>query len=407
MIKKIVLLSFLLVSSLFANNDLAKLKSEVEMLKTQSDVLAEELLDISTGVFSKIDDSKAHNGMGAAASKVYYNSSPLSIGGYGEMFLAKKNNDRAYADIYRFIPYFGYRFSDTVIMNTEVEFEHGDTSKGGKVVIEFMYLDFLLSKSASIRVGNLLVPMGITNLRHEPVLFNTVLRPYIEGYLIPSTWSENGLLVYGEIGDSGFEYTAGIVNALDMTNKDIDNSKWIKSARKGAAKNGTFNSALVARVDYRGINGLLVGGSVYSGDGSNQENDIKGTNMSIFEAHAVYNHKGLTLKALYTQSKLSKAEKIAPNATSGAQGYYVNAAYDIGGVVGVNYKIPLFAQYENYNLASSKADGSSTKATNKYNIGFNFLPTDQTILKFDYEIKDDKNKSKKDKTIAVSFGFLF
>ncbi len=390
-------------------DELTKLKKQIKELKLQSDAVAEELLDIKTGTFTKIDDSKAHNGMGAAASKVYYSSSPLSIGGYGEMFIAKKNSDRAYADIYRFIPYFGYRFSDSVIMNAEIEIEHGNTSAGGKVLMEFLYLDFLLSKSANIRVGNLLVPVGLTNLRHEPTLFQTVNRPHVERYLIPSTWHENGVLVYGEIANSGFEYTTGIVNSLNVANDETrDNSlKWIRKGRLGSSKNGVFNAAFVGRLDYRGINGLLAGGSLYYGDGSNQQEDIKGTTMSMFELHALYNYEKLTLKALYTQSNIKGASKISPTATSKATGYYVNAAYDIGGIIGLNYKIPLFAQYENYNLAASKADGSSTKATNKYNVGFNFLPTPQTVLKFDYEITDDPAKDKDDKTVSASLGFLF
>ncbi len=402
---KWIVFGLLITTTLNAKTDIEKLQAQIDILKQESNLLAEELLNISVGNFTKIDDTKAHSGLGAAASKVYYSNSPLSIGGYGEAFIAKKDNKRAYGDLYRFIPYFGYRFSDSVIMNTEVEFEHGDTSAGGKVVLEFMYLDFLLSKEVNIRVGNLLVPMGIINLRHEPTLFPTVIRPFIERYIIPSTWHENGLLVYGEVSD--IEYTLGAVNALNMANQNISDYKWIRNGRIGSSKYGVFKTAYVARVDYRGVNGLLVGGSAYYGDGSNKEDDIKGTSMSIFEVHAVYNYEALSLKALYTKSNLSGAKKIATDATSSANGYYVSVSYDIGDIVEVGHKIPLFAQYENYNMASSKANGSSNETTNKYNFGINFFPTDQTVLKLDYEIIDDPAKTKSDKTIYASFGFLF
>ncbi len=397
----------LIVAQVAYSDELAQIKSELKELRILSDALSEEILDISTGAFTTIDDTKAHNGMGAAASKVYYSNSPLSIGGYGEAFIAKRDGERAYADLYRFIPYFGYRFSDTVIMNTEIEFEHGDTSSGGKVLIEFMYLDFLLSRSANIRVGNLLVPMGLINLRHEPTLFTTAIRPYVERYLIPSTWHENGLLVYGEIGSSGFEYTIGIINSLDMGNSDSSDAKWIRSARIGSSKNGLFNAALVGRVDYRGINGLLAGGSIYYGDGSNNINDVEGTVMSIGEIHINYNYRQLSLKALYTQSNLQNAQKFSADATSAAKGYYVSLSYDIGYLVGLSNKMPLFAQYENYNLATSRADGSSDGYTQKYNTGINFFPTHQSVLKLDFERVDNPDKAKTEDTIYASFGFLF
>ncbi len=416
----LLLLSAIITTALMAQTDIEKLQDEINILKKQSDVLAEELLDISTGSFTKIDDKKAHNGMGAAASKVYYTSSPLSIGGYGEMYWAKTEGERSFADVYRFIPYFGYKFSDNVILNTEIEFEHGgpqnikldgssQSAKSGKALIEFMYLDFLLNKSANIRVGNVLVPMGITNLRHEPTLFTTVQRPAIEKLLIPSTWHENGILIYGDIANSGIEYTIGIINALNINNTvtAAGKEKWIRSGRLGSANKAPFNAAFVARADYRGINGLLAGGSLYVGDGSNQKNDIKGTTMSIVEVHAVYNYRGLNLKGLYTQSKLKGASKIADIAPKKGSGYYVNTSYDVGPLMGIDFKTLIFAQYENYNTREELADGDSYKATNIVNLGANFFPTPQTVLKADYQIKDDKNRSDKVNIASLSFGFLF
>ncbi len=416
----LILSSALVTTSLTAQTDIEKLQTEIDLLKTQSDILAEELLDISTGSFTKVDDSKAHNGLGAAASKVYYSQSPLSIGGYGEMFWAKTEGSRSFVDVYRFIPYFGYKFSDTVILNTEIEFEHGgsqsvkldgnsESAVSGKILIEFMYLDFLLHKSANIRVGNLLVPMGITNLRHEPTLFPTVQRPTIEKLLIPSTWHENGVLVYGDIADTGIEYTTGIINALNINNTSTKGGKekWIRDGRLGSANKAPFKPAFVGRLDYRGINGLLTGGSLYVGDGSNQKDDIAGTTMTIFEVHAVYNYQGLSLKGLYTISMLDGAEKYAEDASEKASGYYVTASYDVGTLIGSDFKTLIFAQYENYNTREKLANGGSKEATNIINFGANFFPTDQTVLKADYQIKDDKNKSDKVNTASLSLGFLF
>ena len=401
MTKKIILLSSLFASSLLANDDLAKLKSEVELLKKQSDILSEELLDISTGSFTKVDDSKAHNGLGAAASKVYYSESPLSIGGYGELYFAKTEGKRSYVDLYRFIPYFGYKFSDSIILNTEIEFEHG----GNKVLIEFMYLDFLINKSLNVRVGNLLVPIGNINLRHEPTLFPTVQRPAVEKMLIPSTWHENGVLVYGDIKESDVEYTIGMINALNT--KNGGGEKWIRNARLGSGEKATFKPAFVSRLDYRGINGLVLGSSFYIGDGSNQKDDAKGSTMSMFEAHAVYHYEGLRLQGLYTQSNLSNADKIAPDAPSKGSGYYMNASYNIAGLLNSKFKTLIFTQYENYNTREKVANGSNFEDTNIINFGVNFFPHDQVVLKADYQIKDDKNKSDKEDTISLSFGVLF
>ncbi len=197
------------------------LEERVKALEEQNTVLAEEVLATQTGGFTLVEPGKSYSGLGDAASKVYYSKNPLSVGGYGEMYYSNPDNGDDYADVYRFITYFGYKFSDSVILNTEIEFEHGANAEdGGEVVIEFMYLDFLLQKEINLRLGHVLVPMGLINLRHEPTLFNTVQRPEVENKLIPSTWHENGALAYGRFENLGLEYTAGVINALNVNNED-------------------------------------------------------------------------------------------------------------------------------------------------------------------------------------------
>ena len=74
----------------------------------------------------------------------------------------KDNENSSTVDVYRFVPYIGYKFTDNIILNTEIEFEHGGVAdgNGGEVIVEFMYLDFLLNKELNIRIGNFLVPVG-------------------------------------------------------------------------------------------------------------------------------------------------------------------------------------------------------------------------------------------------------
>ncbi len=110
----------------------ASLEERVKALEEQNSVLTEEVLATQSGGFTLVDTQKTFNGMGPAASKVYFSENPLSIGGYGEMFYANPDNGDDFADVYRFITYFGYKFNDWVILNAEIEFEHGANSdKGG------------------------------------------------------------------------------------------------------------------------------------------------------------------------------------------------------------------------------------------------------------------------------------
>ncbi|MEA2046853.1 MAG: hypothetical protein U9O64_00240 [Campylobacterota bacterium] len=390
----------------------SSLEERVKALEEQNGVLTEEVLATQSGGFTLVDTEKSYGGLGPAASKVYFSKNPLSIGGYGEMYYANPDNGDDYADVYRFITYIGYKFNDWVVLNTEIEYEHGDTDNGGKVVVEFMYLDFLLRQEANLRLGHILVPMGLVNIKHEPTLFNTVQRPQVEKTLIPSTWHENGALVYGRFENLNLEYNAGVVNALNLNTQDtIDaDSGWIRGGRVGSSYKGSFTPAFVGRVDYTGVNGLLVGASVYYGDGSNLKNDdsdISGLKTTIFDIHASYDNGPFSAYGLYTQTTLDGAEKLGDTAVEKASGYYLNASYDIGEVIGLEYKLPLFAQYENFNPVESTVNGLNEDAsqTEIVTIGMNFFPVDQAVLKADYAMKDVNGQE--NNVFSLGLGFIF
>jgi len=285
----------------------------------KTNTLIEETANLQTGFnFNVVDTDFSHNGMGAAASKVYKSKSPLSIGGYGEMYYASKEDANNIADIYRFVPYIGYRFNDNIVLNVELEFEHGGAKPGddeyGYAVIEFMYLDFMLSDAFSVQVGNILVPMGITNLRHEPTLFNTVQRPNVEKALIPSTWNSNGAIAYGAIGESGFTYNAGIIQALDLDNSNSGKAGQIRSGRSGTGKSTYNNAAFVGRLDYLGTPGLMVGASTYYGSAT--QGSASGATALMYDVHGTYENSGFKVKAMYTATKIDDADKIAAVTTN-------------------------------------------------------------------------------------------
>ena len=397
----------------------------------KTNTLIEETANLQTGFnFNVVDTDFSHNGMGAAASKVYKSKSPLSIGGYGEMYYASKENADNLADVYRFVPYIGYRFNDNIVLNVELEFEHGGAKPGddeyGYAVIEFMYLDFMLSDAFSVQVGNILVPMGITNLRHEPTLFNTVQRPNVEKALIPSTWNSNGAIAYGAIGESGFTYNAGIIQALDLNNAKRGLKDQIRSARSGTGKSTFNNAAVVGRLDYIGTPGLMVGASAYYGSAT--QGSVSGATALMYDVHATYENSGFKVKAMYTATQIDNADKIAaallPDGTVGADksiedanGYFVNLEYDVINMISSDYKLPVFVQYDYINPTDSVVDSTNTSIgvdtgaeSATTTVGVNFFPHEQVVVKMDYamtEYKDSATTKKDQDILSLSLGFIF
>ena len=397
----------------------------------QTQALADEVINTQNATsFSTVDMSKTEAGLGAAASKVYYSKNPLSIGGYGEIHYSHDQNSGINTtEVNRFVPYIGYKFSDNIILNSEIEFEHG----GEEVSVEQLYLDFLLDPTFNVRIGQQVVPMGLVSLNHEPVLFNTVKRPDVETYLIPSTWHENGLTLHGKTDN--FNYTTGAVVALDMglaehdgaVEADTYGKNWINNGRRGGYERNaqTSNLAAVARLDYTGINGLLVGASFYTGEAGPSTNGKQVGRLTLADLHAQYQNEGFKIKGLYTQAHLSHADSYLGLHTVGdatldfpfhpesARGGYVNLEYNVlPYFTQANGRLPIFFQYENYNLAPSMANGATFGNTESFTYGLNYFPHEQVVLKGEYKVRHNKNDAdaanySNEGIYSLGLGFIF
>jgi hypothetical protein len=398
---KLALSSALLVSStLYAGDkeDIAMLKEQIKALQEQMQTLVDETSDMKTGFeYTTADTEKSYSGLGSAASKVYYSKSPLSIGGYGEMYYTNTNKEVGAntdaTEVKRFITYFGYKFTDNIILNAEIEYEGGGVTAagGGDVVgVEFMYLDFLLNNNFNARVGNMLMPIGLINEQHEPTLYTSVQRPTTATLIIPTTWNESGVMAYGDIFE-GLEYKVAAVSAIQPD--DTAGDKWFRVGRGSSTITNNVGLATVARVDYTGMNGLLLGASVYV------DKDI-----TLWDTHVDYKKGGARLYGTYAQTSRSGTTAGTTQVTD-SYGGYVNASFDLLSLTSSNMKLPIFAQYENYNPQDKRADGTSGDDTTNLSVGLNFFPHPQIVLKSDYVLSTKKSLT--DKITSLSMGFIF
>ena len=383
-------------------------KEEIAELKETTQALIDETSDLKSGFnYTTVDTDESYAGMGAAASKVYYSKSPLSIGGYAKMDYYHTSNEGSdngsNIDVYRFIPYFGYKFSDNIIMNTEIEFEHGGIKDGaagdGYVIIEFLYLDFLLDKKFNLRVGNQLMPMGLINERHEPTLFTTSQRPNTSKKLIPSTWHENGLMAYGQLSDT-LSYKVGAFSALQLQRGAGEGNDWLRDSRLGSfrADNNAgedIGLAGVARIDYTG-NNLFIGASTYID-----------SSLTIADIHFDYKLDAFRTYGVYTQTNRSETVIGEPEK---AKGGFINLGYDVLSLTNSKNKMPVFVQYESISAQDAVTGGTSVDSTDTVTVGLNYFPHEQVVLKADYAMSKDNSKASnvdETDTFSLSMGFIF
>ncbi len=341
---------------------LATLQVEVARLKAQApaterfvelerriDLLAAEIEKARTGGATEVDaPAKGEPGLGPAASKIYGKGKGVSIGGYGEVLLeapSATQQDGAASgrdtriDLLRYVTYVGYKFSDKILLNSEIEFEHASSGVGaeerGEVAVEFAYLEFRPWKNVGFRVGEVLLPLGFLNELHEPPIFHGARRNEVETSIVPTTWPENGAGVFGQSGR--FQWRAYVVAGLDSAGFT---SEGIREGRQEGSNSLANDVAFTGRVDFVGVPGLLVGASFVTGNSGQgatiDDQKIRGR-VNLFEGHAQYERRGFQFRALYALSTVGDAALInARNGYNGdasvgsrQYGYYVQAAYDL------------------------------------------------------------------------------
>ena len=252
-------------------------EDRIRELERQLEVVVEELARVQSQVaFPQEPELESTYGLGPGASKVYGRERGVSIGGYAEAnyrnFVGDSDAaDRA--DFLRLVAYLGDKFTDSIVFNTEIEFEHATTddtvsSGSGEVSVEFATLDFLLSDWANIRAGLVLLPMGFLNELHEPPFFFGVNRTEVERRIIPTTWRENGVGIFGTALAETLSYRAYVVNGFNARGYS---PAGLRGGRQDGNRALAEDLAFVARVDWNPIPELVLGGSFYNGDaGQNQ-----------------------------------------------------------------------------------------------------------------------------------------
>ena len=373
-------------------------------------------------------------GFGPGASKTYKVRQGLSIGGYGEVLyqnFRREGQDGTPSgkadqiDALRGIVYVGYKFNGRFLFNSEIELEHASTGQAGSASLEFAYLDYRPSDHFGLRAGLLLSPMGFVNELHEPPVFLGATRSVTEQRIIPSTWRENGIGIFGEA--AGFSYRAYMMNGLDAVGGSASRASGFSAAgiRGGRQKGSTATAeefAAVARLDYSTA-GARFGGSVYAGNsGQNQvvaSNPAQriGARTVIWEGHAEYRAYGLDFRGLVAGASvdeaalINEARQLSGSASVGERllGWYVHVGYNLLRHARTDHELIPYVRYERINTQQRVPAGFAPDPANDQeliSIGAAWRPIPNVVLKADYVLQRNEADTGVDE-VDVALGYLF
>ncbi len=366
-----------------------------------------------------VEADSSIQGLGPAASKVYRVNQGVSLGGYGEFlyenFAAEREDgsrsgalDRL--DALRAILYVGYKFNDRLLFNSELEIEHAKES-----FLEFAYLDYLLTDHVGVRAGMLLAPLGLVNELHEPPVFLGTERPVTENRIIPTTWRENGIGLFGS--RDAFSWRLYLMNSF---NGAKFSAAGLRGGRQKGGKALAEDMGVAGRLDYTGTPGLLLGLSAYSGETAQSQElngQAVGGRVRILDAHLDYKRRGWDVRALVAGAQVSDVAAMnALNGLEGAEGigtdmlgWYVQAGYDVLRTSPSAHQLIPYVRYERVNTQRGVAQGFSANPANDLtvtSIGVAWRPIPQAIAKLGYQIHSTAADTGVNQ-VNFSLGWLF
>ncbi len=405
------LLGLAVVAALASGNAMAatSIEDKIEILQQEIEALKDQI-------------AKSESGHKTSATQSF--ADKTTVGGYGELhyndFQGKvptgSSRAKDEADFHRFVLFFGHRFNDWISLKSELELEHSNTENAGQVELEQAYLDFNFSEKVNAKAGVFLMPVGFINETHEPPTFYGVERNFIETRIIPSTWWEAGVSLYGEVAP-GWKYQAGLTSNLSAEHFESFSTKGVREARRNVSEAPAENIAFHGRLDYSGLPGITVGASVVTGNTGQDNAALNGADarLTLWDVHARYNVDKLDLRALYAQGHLADADKINA-AFAGVNnevanrfyGWYAEAAYHVW--KSGDHDLAPFVRYEKWDTQAdlpSNAVHNVKSSNDVWTVGANYWPHPQVVLKADYQKLDKPDGDKGDKRLNLGLGYMF
>jgi len=340
----------------------------------------------------------------------------FTIGGYAQVDYIRPKSDVATVDLHRMVMYLGYEFNDKVSFESETEFEHVK-----ELEVEQAFINYRLGSSITAKAGLMLVPMGLINQTHEPTTFFTVNRPSQDKNIIPTTWSQIGIGLSGNINSISLKYQAYIFNGVKSYQdgtaflRGVDG---LRKGRQGGAEAFSSQANFSTKINYYGVHGLNVGLAGYFGNTQTTDLTLKDSyvGVSMIGLDAVYKRNAFIIRGQYVVNNLSNTA--AYNTLTGRdigskmEGFYIESAYDVMSFIDnqAPERILLFTRYENYDTQASVA-GILTKNKaynrNSTTIGLNYLMVPTAVFKMEYKIRDNADVSAVANQFNMGIGVTF
>lgn len=330
------------------------------------------------------------------------------ISGYGQ---AKVEYDFRYktatANLTRNVLFLGHRFNRNIYFFSEMELENASVADGnahGEISMEQLFLKFNINRDMYLQAGLFIPRIGLINENHLPTTFNGNDRPFVETVIIPATWREIGVGLYGNLRSiPGLNYTISLVNGLNSAG--FRNGSGIREGRQEGSMATSSNLAVTGSLLYYIKDFRLQASGYYGGsagltkrvaDSLQLASGVFGTPVQLVEGNIQYHKNGFAFRALGAMVRIPDAMAInrayANNTPSSMFGAYAEVGYNFYQLINkeVHKNLTLFVRHEYLDANSTIPENGIKNDINRKNftvVGITFQPVSGVIVKADCVIR--------------------
>lgn len=344
------------------------------------------------------------------------------ISGYGQAKVEYDFRTRTgTATLTRNVLFLGHKFSNRIYFFSEMELENARVVGGkpsGEISMEQLFLKFNINRDLYLQAGLFIPRIGLINENHLPTTFNGNDRPYTETFIIPATWREIGVGIYGRVrAVPGLNYTVSVMNGL-KSSAFVNGTGIAEGKQEGnmaTASNIAVTGSLLYyikswRIQTSGYYGGSAGLIKRQADSLQLQSGAFGTPVALVEANTVYHDHGISFRALATMVSIPDAFEInrayANNTPSTMIGGYAEVGYNFYPLINpeVRKNLTVFVRQElmdiNYKIPSNGIRNGTNRRS--YTVaGITYQPVNGVVLKIDYVLR--KTDERNDDLIVTPF----
>lgn len=325
----------------------------------------------------------------------------VTLGGYMDHEFENFQNTNSSFDQHRWIINVGATIGERLRFFSEYEIEHGgpNASGGGEAKVEQAYVDFLVEEWVNLRAGAVLVPFGRLNIYHDSDMRDLTDRPLMARDIIPTTWTESGVGLFGEfepvIGDYEgllISYEAHVINGLDDGFSDTG----LRNARGSLGGDNNNNKAVAGRVVLSPAVGHELGLSGYHGKYNNDGDALVGGALDFLSTWGPVELIGEA--ARFEADQPAGGADIADT----FEGFRLQANYHFWPEflndtwLGRSFADPTFTLVSRYDWARIDDDadaGTGDNEEDRITLGLNYRPVESWVLKAEYQWNETENEA--------------